>query len=437
MVEQRHSYLSFVLSVLSACLLLCSCQKGTETAAGGDSSDKPATAAADAPPQVVAIIVKKEDVPIYGEWTGQTDASQTVNIKARVDGILEKASFKEGDYVDKDQVLFQIETDTYKAALQSAKADLEKANAGLAQAQQQVQLKEQKANQAKYDSALQRAELDLARVKALAAQGAVSQHDLDVAMDAAKQARAQVESQKAVVSDTDLNKKSSIETAQATVESAKAALTQAQLNLNYTTIKSPLHGIIGKIQVYPGNLITKLDNPVLATISAVDPIKVDFSVSEAEYLKVAKDYADTGKTKDAPLELSLADNTVYPFKGKFKLVDRAVDSKTGTIAIQALFPNPKAILRPGEFARVRTRTDLRHDAICIPDKCVQDMQGSKTVFVVGADNKAEMKTITIGPKFKDRVVVESGLKPGDRVITEGLQKVSPGQPVVLSMAKPE
>lgn len=423
--------LVLVLIVLSA----CNKAKDPETSSTATATDAPASSG-DAP-AVVAITVQPETVPIYGEWVAQTEASQTVNIKARVDGVLQKTSFKEGDYVSKDQVLFQIDTDNYEASLQAAKAELEKAKAQLVQAQQQVQMKEQKATQAKYESAATRAEQDLIRVKALAAQGALSQHDLDVAVDAAKQARAQLESQKAIVSDTDLNKKSSIQTAQATVESAKAAVTQAELNLKYTTIKSPMHGIIGKIQVYPGNLVTKVDNPVLATISAVDPIMVDFNVSESEYLKVAKDYAKTGKTKDAPLELNLADNTVYQYKGKFKLVDRAVDSKTGTIAIEALFPNPQAILRPGEFGRVRTQVDTRKDALLIPDKCIQDLQGSKTVYLVGKDNKVEMKTVTVGPKVKDRVVIESGLSAGDKVITEGLQKVSPGQTVQLSMAKTE
>ncbi len=418
--------LSFLL-VSVACLFLFAC--GNKEAEETTQSEKTAN---EPPPQVVTYITKQESVPIYGEWVGQTDASQTVNIRARVDGTLEKTSFAEGDYVNKDQVLFKIEDASYKAAVQSAKAELEKARAQLRQAQQQVQLKEQGATQAKYESALQRANQDLKRVKALTEQGALSQHDLDVAVDAQKQAKAQVDAQKAIVKDTGLNQTSSIETAKANVDSAEAALTQANLNLGYTTIKSPLHGIIGRIQVYPGNLVSKQDDTTLATISSVDPIKVVFSVSEAEYLKVAKRYANTGKTEDNPLELLLADNTVYPQKGRFQLVDRAVDSKTGTIDVQALFPNPQAILRPGQFARVKTLIENKKDAILIPDKCVQDMQGNKTVYVVSPEKKVELRNVSLGSKLKDQFVVLSGLAAGEQVISEGLQKVKPGMKVALA-----
>lgn len=430
MAKRLRYLIGLCCSFIILGLMLCSCNKAKE-ADSGDSKEEVSTPAA-APPAVVAMTVKKEDVPVYSDWVGQTDASQTVNIRARANGELEKTSFKEGDYVEQGQVLFQIDQDNYKAALQAAKAELEKAQAELSQAMQQVTTKAEKATQAKYDSALTRAELDLTRVKALAAQGALSQHDLDVAVDAAKQARAQVEAQHAVVSDTDLNKTSTIETSRANVEAAKAKVKQAELDLGFTTIRSPLRGIIGKILVYPGNLVSKLENTTLATISAVDPIKVNFSVSEAEYLKVAKKFAVTGKTADSPLELTLADNTVYPFKGKFKLVDRAVDSKTGTIGVQAEFPNAKAILRPGEFARVHALVDTQKNAILIPDKCVQDLQGSKTVYVVGPENKIQLRPVSVGTKFKDKVIIDSGLSAGDKVVVEGLQKCVPGQPVSLA-----
>lgn len=428
LVRRLHIVSLFVLVLAS--VLLFSCAKKSETEQGTQTAETSETAKP--PPQVVVYAATEESVPIFNEWVGQTDASQTVNIKARVDGTLESATFKEGDYVNKGQVLFQIEKDTYQATLQAAKAELEKAQAALNQAQQQVEQKEQKELLSKYESALTRAGQDLMRTRALAEQGAISQHDLDVAVDAERQAKAQVESQKAKVSDTGLNKKSSIQTQLANVEAAKAAVTQANLDLGYTTIRSPLRGIIGKVQVHPGNLVSKADNSILATISEVDPIKVSFSISEAEYLKFAKEYAKTGKAETASLELKLADNTVYPVKGKFQWLDRAVDAKTGTIAVEAVFANPKAILRPGQFCRVRTLVATRKNAIVIPEKCIQDLQGSKTVYVVGAGNKVELKNVNVGPKTNDKVVIEKGLNVGDKVIVEGLQKAHAGKEVVIS-----
>ncbi len=431
--KQMRSIFCRLLVLFISSFLICSCEKAKEPEAKTVDAEP---AQDSAPPLVVATLVEKADVPIYKEWVGQTAASQTVNIRARVEGTLESANFKEGDYVDKGQVLFQIEKDSYEASLQSAKADLEKAKAALHQAEQQVQVSEQNELLAKYESALIRATKDLTRIKALAQQGAISQKELDSAIDAQRQAQAQVESQKATLSDTGLNKESSIQTQLANVESAKAALKQAQLNLSYTTIKSPLHGIIGRILVYPGNLVSITDNSILATISSVDPIKVDFNVSEAEYLKFAKKYADDkGKNKakdEGPLDLYLADNALYPFKGTFHWVDRAVDSKTGTIAVEALFPNSKAIVRPGQFAKVRGLVATLKEALLIPNKCVQDLQGSKTVYLVDSDNKVVLKTINLGPDYKDKVVVESGLNAGDKIILEGLQKARPGKKVMLA-----
>ncbi|MBX9687777.1 MAG: efflux RND transporter periplasmic adaptor subunit [Candidatus Obscuribacterales bacterium] len=414
-------------------LLTCACSKEES---GQDEKSAPSEKST-APVEVRVVKVKKESVPIFAEWVGQTEASQTVNIRTRVDGTLESIGFQEGDYVNKGQMLFQIEKTSYLAALKSAQAELDKAKAQLAKAEQEHQTKEQSAQQSKYESALLRAEQDLSRIKALAQQGAISQHELDVAVDAAKQAKAQLESQKAVVSDAALNQKSSIETEKANLASAEAALTQAQLNLAYTTIRSPLRGIIGRNQLSPGNLLSKSENITLASISAVDPLKVSFSVSEAEYLKCAKEYAASGKVDDAPLELYLADNTVYPLKGKFHFLDRAVDSKTGTIAIEALFPNPKGILRPGQFTRVRSLFETKKNALLIPDECIQNLQGTSSVYVISPDQKALLRQVLVGTKLKNEVLIEAGLNEGETVVREGMQKLSPGQKVqIVDISKP-
>lgn len=417
------------LFILIICaIFLCSCGKPSESEHG--SQEPESHAENSSPPEVIVCTVSKESMPLYKEWVGQTEANQTVNIRARVDGTLESASFKEGDFVNKGQVLFRIEKDTYAAALQSARAELSKAEAQLQQSKHQVQLKEENALLAKYQSALNKAELDLARTKSLAQQGAISQHELDAAIDAQHQAQAQVESQKAKVTDTGLNKVTSIDQDTANVEAAKAAVTQAQLNLNYTTISSPIRGIIGRISVDPGNLVSKADGAVLATISELDPIKVVFNASEAEYLKYAKS-SNKQNNSGVQLELYLADNTVYPFKGHFKFVDRAVDPKTGTISCEVLFPNPKSILRPGQYGKVRTIAEVLKDAIVVPDKCVQEQQGNKIVFVVDSNNKVSQRTIKVLDTVKDKIIVESGLSPGEKVILEGLLKVHPGDKVTL------
>lgn len=431
MLLNRFLLVCNVLILILCTGLLCAC--GNSQGEAGKSEDSPKQAESASTPEVIAVTVSKTSIPLYKEWVGQTEANQTVNIRARVDGNLESASFKEGDFVNKGQVLFQIEKASYLAALQAAQAELSKAQAQLSQSKQQVQMKEEKALLAKYESALTKAEQDLIRTKSLAQQGAISQHELDAALDAQRQAQAQVESQKARVSDTGLNKTSSIEQDQANVEAAKAAVKQAQLNLDYTTIRSPLRGIIGRISVDPGNLVSKADGATLATISEVDPIKVEFNASESEYLKYAQAPAQKGAS--VPLELYLADNTLYPYKGQFKLVDRAVDPKTGTISCEVTFPNPKALLRPGQFGKVRSVARILDNAISIPDKCVQDLQGNKTVFVVGADNKVSQRTIEILDTVKEKVIVKSGLSAGEKIILEGLLKVHPGDKVTLVSEK--
>ena len=416
---------------------------GTEGDSGGKAgSNKGETSdtksgADNAPPAAVVIAtVKTKDVPVYGQWTGRTAASQTVDVVARVEGILETASFKEGDFVSKGQTIFTIESKKYHADVMAASAELEKAKATLIRAQQQVELKQQKAELAKNLSNVNRAKIDLTRVRELAKDGAVSAHDLDVSQDTYNQAKAQYEAQVAQVTNTEVYQKSQIAVSKAGVESAEAALEQAQLSLSYTTVKSPLHGIIGKNLVYPGSLVGRgFDRTVLATISAVDPIKVDFNIAEADYLRFSGEgKADKTKRKNGGLELLTADNKIYPYKGTFRIVDRAVNSQTGTIACQCTFPNPKALLRPGQFGRVRAMIEFLPGATLVPEVSVQELQGIKVVFVVDSDGKVEQRTVNVGDKFEKYLVVDSGLKPGERVIVEGIQKARPGKTVSVTVS---
>jgi RND family efflux transporter MFP subunit len=217
-------------------------------------------------------------------------------------------------------------------------------------------------------------------------------------------------------------------------------VTQAELNVKYTTIESPITGIISKLAVDTGNLVGRGEPTLLATVSAIDPIFADFALTEADYLRLVKRIPGLGRgevprNQPATLELILSDGTVFPQKGRPTFVDRAVDQKTGTIQVRAEFPNPQRVLRPGQFGRVRAVTEEVPDAILVPQVAVQDLQGAKTVMVVGEDSKVAMRTVTLRQPYQDFYIVSAGLKPGERVIVEGLQKVRPGL-VVKAELKP-
>jgi membrane fusion protein (multidrug efflux system) len=390
------------------------------------------TAANSVKQNVIVTTAIEKTVPIYSEFVARTAADQNVDIRARVEGVLEKFSFNEGDFVNKGQVLFTIDKQSLEASVASAQAELDKAQAEVLHAEHQVDLREQQAQLANYQSALVLARQDLGRVTALVNQGAVERRQLDVAIDTEHRALAQVNAQQAKVTNTTLNQKVEMKQAKAHVLSAQASLKQAELSLGYTTIKSPVHGIIGRVEVHPGNLVGRGENTLLATISVVDPIKVDFSIAEASYLEVIK-HPDVYEMKPCA-ELILADNSVHPYKGRLKVLDRAVNSNTGTISIRAEFPNPKAIVRPGQFARIRLLSTKIANAVLIPQRCVQDVQGSKSVLVVDADNKVAQRSVTVGPAYETYFVITDGLKAGEKVILEGLQKVRPGDVVNAQMA---
>ena len=331
----------------------------------------------------------------------------------------------------KGKFFSQLTNNRWRLRWNQPKAELDKAQSEVMHAEQQVELKEQQAQLANYQSALVLARQDLDRATTLVNQGALERRQLDIAIDAEHRALAQVNAQQAKVTNTKLNQSVELRQAKAHVMAAKSSVKQAQLNLGYTTIASPVRGIIGRVEVHPGNLVGRGENTLLATISVVDPIKVDFSVSEATYLEVTKH--STAYYTEPSVELISADNSIHPYKGTLKVLDRAVNSNTGTISVRADFPNPKAILRPGQFARVRLLAEKLPDAILIPQRCVQDVQGAKSVLVVGADDKVALKSVTLGPSYENYFVVNNGLKAGERVILEGLQKVRPGDVVTAQM----
>jgi len=349
------------------------------------------------PPAVVVAPVLQKTVPIYGEYVGRTEARETVEIKARVGGYLEKILFKEGSQVKAGQLLFVIDQRPYKAALQDARGQLAQAQA-----------------------AFEKAQKDVERLKPLVAADAAPAQDLDKA-----EAEAQYHS--------------------AAIVKAKAAIDQAELDLKFTEIRAPITGIIGKQEVTVGNLVTK-DQTLLTTLSSWDPMRVVFSLSETDYLKLTRLYPEgRGGVPEEPkaiFELIMADNSIYPHKGRLSFVDRALDLTTGTLNIYVSFPNPDQLLRPGLFGRLRVPLEEKPDALLVPQKAVQEMQGVQTVLVVGPENKVTLRTVTLGPRYKDYFLVTEGVKAGDLIIVEGLQKAIPGQKVTpeekpVSQERPE
>jgi membrane fusion protein, multidrug efflux system len=364
------------LGVVSLVVSLAGCDKSKE----GDKA-KPAVAAPP-PPAVVVNDVVQKTVPIYSEFVAQTDARETVEIRARVQAFLEAQHFTEGTIVKKNQLLFTLDKREFQAKLLQAKAELEIAMARLG-----------------------KAETDERRLKPLAERRAVPQQDYD-------------------------NAAANLLAAQASVSAARANVVAAELDLSYTTIRSPITGLIGKRLVAPGNLVGKGEATLLDTVSSIDPIRVNATISEAEYLRFFTQAKGKGSGQSSPpLELILADGSVHPYKGKLVIVDRAVDQKTGTLTFSAEFPNADGRLRPGQFGRVRAAVETAKDAILIPKRAVQEIQGMQTVLVVSADNMVALRTIQPGETVGDLLIVRDGLKPGERVIVDGIQKARPGSKV--------
>ena len=387
------------------------------------------TAAQPPPPTVVVAPVSQRTVPIYSEYVGQTRADNTVELRARVEGVLQKVYFREGAPVKKGQLLFTIDKRPFQAALQSAKALTAKAVSDLAQAQHRTDFLQAQAELADAQAILTKADQDVERLAPLAKEKAVTEQDLDAAIAAQKSARAVVDSRKANLTNLEAAVKYTIERAKAEVSAANARVVQAELELSYCDIYSPLNGIIGFLQVDEGNLVGRGDATLLATVSASDPLLVNFSVSEIEYLKLTDPETAGARADKLRFDLLLSDESVHPHQGTFRVLDRTVDPTTGTMKVEATFPNPGSYLRPGQFARVRVAVTEKENAILIPQRAIQELQGAKTVMVVDQENKVAIRTIKVGDKVDKEVIVLDGLNAGERVIVEGMQKARPGNQV--------
>ncbi len=341
------------------------------------------------PPEVLVTQVVKADVPIVGEWVGTLNGSENADIRARVTGYLQKKAYQEGSYVKEGDLLFEIDPRPFEAALAEAKSQLAQAEA--------IQLA---------------TEADFERSQELFNKKVISVQEFE-------------------------NKRQLNKANVAKVGALEAAVQTAQLNLDYTKITAPVDGIAGLAQAQIGDLVGTGSETPLTTVSKIDPIRLYFPLSEKDYkqhasaLKEAMQRPDSERKK--AIEMVFADGTVYPQKGKFSFVDRQVDPTTGTILIAANFPNPEHTLRPGQFAKARASIDEISGALLVPERALVEQQGSYQIGVLGEDNKAEIRPIKIGPRFNRRVVVTEGLKEGEKVIVEGVQKVRPGMTL---LAKP-
>src|SRR6185369_7515874 len=296
-------------------------------------------------------------------------------LRARVEGVLQKVYFREGSFVKKGQLLFTIDKRPFAAALQSAKALAAKSVSDLAQAQQRTDVLQAQAELADAQAVLNRADQDVARLAPLAKEKAVTEQDLDAAIAAQKSARATVEARQANVTNLEATVKYTIERARAEVSASNARVTQAQLELSYCDIYSPITGVIGFLQVDEGNLVGRGDATLLATVSASDPLLVDFSVSEIEYLKLTDAETAGQRAGNLRFDLLLSDESVHPYQGSFRVLDRTVDPTTGTLKVEAAFPNPGGYLRPGQFARLRVAVAEKENAILVPQRAIQELQG--------------------------------------------------------------
>jgi membrane fusion protein, multidrug efflux system len=341
-------------------------------------------------PSVLVAEVTQQDVPVRTEWVGTTDGYINAQIRAKVQGYLLSTAYRDGSSVKAGQLLYQLDPRQYQADLDKALGDLAQAKANLQKSQE---------NEAKY--------------RPLVSVGAISRREYD-------------------------NTVQDVRANQAAVEAAQGEVAAAKLNLEWTKVTSPIDGVVGITQSQIGDLISPA--AVMTTVSKVDPIKVYFPISEEEYMRFADGIERFRRTGDASrtpaLGLMLADGTLYPRQGKVSAVNRQFESQTGAIQIEALFDNPDNLLRPGQFARVQAVTETLPNALVVPQRAVQEVQGSHQVAVVGPDDTVAIRAVKVGPRYEELWVIKEGVKPGERVVAEGLQKVRTGVKVQTKPYEP-
>src|SRR6266581_169487 len=400
----------------------------------GKAAEAPKGPTARPPAEVLFVEVQPRTVPIVTEYVAQTYSVDMVEIRARVDGYIEKRLFNSGDLVKAGQVLYALDLRPYAAQVAKAKGDLGEKDAALVYAKEQVDVLQAEAQLAQAEAQLVKARLDVNRLEPLVKEEAAPQQDLDNARQSLEAAQAVWRAQKANLDQKRLSTRTNIAGAEGALAASRAALADAELNLGYATIRSPIAGRVGDTTIQVGGLATKNSSQALTTVVPLDPISVRFKVSEVAYLDFQElSTAAKEKARESWLELILADSVVYPHRGQVKRVLNQVDPRTGTLELQADFPNPQGIVLPGQFGRIRARFRDKPDALLVPQRAVQELQGTRSVYVVGPDNRIQLRSVVASNRVGDLWVIDSGLKAGDRVVVEGLQKVAPGAPVI---AKP-
>ncbi len=363
-------------------------------------------AAASAAMPVSFVKVRQADVPVTGEWVGTLDGYVNAQIQPQVSGYLVRQNYREGEPVAKNAVLFEIDPRPFQAVVDQAQAQVGQAKGQLAQARAQQGL----------------AQINLKRDTPLAEAHAIAQSQLDNDKQLAAQADA------------------SVAAGEAAVSAAEAAVTTAKLNLGFTEVRSLIGGVAGQATTQVGNLVSP--QSVLTSVSQLDPIKVYFSISDAEYLaltaRARQEGGDllSGKS-NIPLSLALADGTVYPHKGHFAFVDRQMNQQTGAIRIAASFPNPGNVLRPGQFGRIDAPTETRRGALLVPQGAVTELQGIEQIYLATADNHVHVVNVKLGPQLGSDWIIEDGLQAGARVITDNLQKLREGAPIAPHEVSPQ
>src|SRR5262244_335711 len=355
-------------------------------------------AAQGAAPDVEVVQVQQRDVPIYGEWIGTLDGYSNADVRAQVTGYLLRQAYLEGAFVKKGQLLFEIDPRPFQAALDQAEGQLAQARATLANA----------------EAVQGRTELDVNRYTPLAREQAASQQDLDNAVQ------------------NNLAAKATVETAKAQIQTYEGAVENAKINLEFTRLVAPIDGIAGQAQLQVGALVNPASGAV-TSVSTVDPIKVFFTPSEPQYLEWRRRFPTESSRLEADrnlrLELILADGSTYAHTGTFYFADRQINESTGAIRIAGLFPNPGNILRPGGYGRVRAVVRLERGALTVPQRAVTELQDGYQVAVVNGENKVEIRPVKVGDQTGSSWIITEGLKPGENVVAEGVQKVRPGMHV--------
>ncbi len=400
-------------------------------------------------PAVTVAAVAQRAVPVYGQYVGQTEAVRTVEIRARVEGFLDRQVVPDGADVKAGDILFVIDPRPFEATLRQAQANVARDSAQLSQTeaalvQREADVQQAQANQERDLAQLENARTQERRYRTLLQQELVAREQYDqfrtnmTALEATVQAdRAAFENARAALAAA----RATIENARAVIRADEAAVDSARLQLGYTTIRSPLDGRMGRAEVRVGSLVGKSDSTLLATVSTLDPMYVNFSVSEREALQVWRRRPAEMRARPGAsgITITLSDDTAYAHAGRLDFVDRAVDPRTGTLALRAAFSNPERLLRPGQYVRLRALLEERAGALLVPQAAIQESQGSASLFVVGRDQTVQARTVRLGPRVGTLWVVEDGVRLGEQVVVKGLQQVQAGMRVepTLDAVPPE